>query len=125
MDTTTPGVPKKLCVYYDGTCRMCSSVMDKLNTSSRADAFQGVDATKEALPPGVSYDAAMKHIHVVDESGRRYVGAKAFLRILEEYPRWKWCARIGRLPVVKQILDIGYWLIARNRYWMFGRNEVS
>lgn len=122
MDTTTPS---KLHIYYDGTCRMCTGVMDKLSTSSRAGAFQGVDATKESLPAGVSYDAAMKHIHVVDDAGRKYVGAEAFLRILAEYPRWKWCARIGGLPLLKQALDVGYWLIARNRYWMFGRNEVS
>ncbi len=104
---------------------MCTGVVGKLNTSSRAAAFQGFDATKDALPSGITQDAAMKHIHVVDEGGRTYVGSEAFLRILAEYPRWRWCARVGRWPIIKQFLDIGYWLIARNRYWLFGRNEVS
>ena len=122
MDTTTS---PKIHIYYDGTCRMCTGVMNTLNTSSRAAAFQGVDATKEVLPSHISHNAAMKHMHVVDEEGRTYVGSEAFLRILSEYPRWRWCARIGRLPVLKQMLDMGYWLIARNRYWLFGRNEVS
>ncbi len=125
MDTTTPYTSKKLHVYYDGTCRMCTGVMDTLSASSKSEVFFGVDATKGALPPDISHDAAMKHIHVVDELGKKYIGAEAFLRIMEEYPRWKWCVRIGRLPIVKQLLDVGYWIVARNRYWMFGRNEVS
>jgi predicted DCC family thiol-disulfide oxidoreductase YuxK len=112
---------KKVSIYYDGDCAMCTALMCKIDASGKRQSFSPKDITKDPLPQNLSHAEAMKEIHVVDNDGKMYKNAEAILKILEQYPRWRWLVWIGRLPIVKQILPIGYNVIAANRQWLFGR----
>ncbi|MCE9541511.1 DUF393 domain-containing protein [Candidatus Kaiserbacteria bacterium] len=118
----------KLSIYYDGLCRGCDAVARTLANSARADLFRLQDANTvdpQMLPDRITRDAAMRDVHVVDETGRQYIGFSAVLKILEQYPRWRWLAKVGYVPVLKQVGTGLYRLIADNRYWLFGRKHVS
>ena len=109
----------KISVYYDGTCNLCNS---GIRTISGNETFDTKDVTEGTLPPSISYEAAMRDMHAVDETGRVYKGADAVLRIAQVYPRLRWLGSIGRLPIIRQILQGMYWIIARTRYRIFGRS---
>lgn len=111
---------QKKTIYYDGSCPMCTAIIGKVDDSSKKEKFSPKDITKESLPQSFTKEQVEKEIHVVDSEGKVYKNVKAILKILEEYPRWKFLATIGRLPVIKQLLSIGYKFVAANRHFLFG-----
>lgn len=111
---------QKKTIYYDGSCSMCTAVISKVTDSVHKGKFDPKDITKESLPHNFTKAQVEKEIHVIDSDGRIYKNAEAVLKILEEYPRWKFVVKIGRLPVFKQLLPIGYAGIAANRHFIFG-----
>src|SRR5882757_245782 len=72
------GHPKKIQVFYDGKCPMCTVVMDTVGSSSKKDSFDLRDMHTEAQLP---FDRAAieKEIHVIDENGTTLKGADAIL----------------------------------------------
>ena len=107
-------------IYYDGSCPMCTVIMGKVDGSSEKDKFSSKDITKESLPQNLTKEQVEKEIHLIDSEGKIYKNAEAILKILEEYPQWKFLAKIGRLPIIKQLLPIVYKFIAVNRHFLFG-----
>lgn len=110
----------KKTIYYDGDCPMCTVLIEKVKGSSREEAFDPKDITRDALPAELTAREAEKQIHVVGADGRVYKNAGAILQILEEYPKLRFLAIIGRLPVMRQMLSLGYRFVAANRRFIFG-----
>lgn len=110
---------KKIAVYYDGRCPMCTSIINMIDDSSKAAKFSIRDIRKESLPQAFTKQDVEKEIHVVAD-GKIYKNAEAILKILEEYPAWKFFVWIGRLPLIKEILRIGYKFVCANRHFLFG-----
>ena len=106
-------------IYYDGSCNMCNLIIKKVGNSSQKKVFDPKDIMKDPLPQNITKTAAEKEIHVVDEKGRVYKNAEAILKILEEYPKWRFLVVIGRLPIIKQLLPFGYRIIAKHRHSIF------
>lgn len=106
---------KKIDLYFDGECEMCTVAMDKLTKSSRGATFRPVDITKGDLPPGVDMRGALHNMHAIDDAGKVYAGGDAVLRILEEYPRWRWLAALGKLPGIRHLIYGGYRIVATHR----------
>ncbi|OGI63434.1 hypothetical protein A2818_00715 [Candidatus Nomurabacteria bacterium RIFCSPHIGHO2_01_FULL_40_12] len=111
---------RKKTIYYDGSCSMCTAIIGKIDGSSQKGNFNLKDITKASFPQNFTKEEVEKEIHVIDSDGKVYKNAEAMLEILEEYPRWEFLAKIGRLPVIRQLLPIGYKLIAANRHFIFG-----
>ena len=106
---------KKLDVYYDGSCPMCTVFADTVTDSSQGEKFEKKDVAKGALPEGATFEQVWKEMYVV-EDGTQYRGADAVLRVMREYPRWRWLAFIGSLPVFNQIAHLIYRIVAANRH---------
>ena len=98
---------------------MCNLIIKKVGNSSQKKVFDPKDIMKDPLPQNITKTAAEKEIHVVDEKGRVYKNAEAILKILEEYPKWRFLVVIGRLPIIKQLLPFGYRIIAKHRHSIF------
>lgn len=111
---------KKSDIIYDGACPMCSAVINKIQTSPQNKNFAFIDSTKNNLPLRLTRKEVEKEIHVVDSNGVIYKNAEAILKIFEKYPNFKLLVKIGKLPIIKQILPFVYKLIAANRYFIFG-----
>jgi hypothetical protein len=94
--------------------------MEQVGSSSQSAAFKRVDITRVALPEGISRAAVEREIHVIADDGKVYRNAGAILKILEQYPRLKFLARLGNLPLVTQFLSIGYRVVAAHRHFIFG-----
>lgn len=111
---------EKITVYYDGSCPMCSAFMDKIDDSSRKNEFSLKNIAENSLPENFTKEQVEKEIHVIDSKGNIHKNAEGVLKMLEEYPRWKFLARVGRLPLIKQLLTVGYKFVAANRHFIFG-----
>lgn len=109
------GKEKKLTIYYDAKCSICRGAVSRLGISSEGP-FEALDANVTELPENISIERALKDVHVMDKDGSVHAGADAILRILEEYPGGRILSFLGRLPVIKQTLQLVYRLIADNRH---------
>ena len=94
---------------------MCTVAVSSLGKSSRGEAFYPVDVTKGELPRGVNMSGALHDMHAVDDAGNLYVGGDAMLRILDEYPSWRWLARFVRIPGIRHLFYGVYRLVATHR----------
>ncbi len=112
---------KKKEVYYDGSCPMCTALVGKVSHSKKGAEFVMEDITKGSRPQHTTFEEVNKEIHVVDESGKVHKNADAMLEILHSYPQWRWLVWLGRLPVMRHILYIGYGIISRHRHSLFGK----
>ena len=106
-------------IYYDGQCAMCTAVMSRVRASEKRGEFQLCDMHAD---PALPFDkaAVAREMHLVDAEGRVYRGAAAILEILGRYPRWAFVAGIGRSPLVRPLLPLGYAIVAANRRFLFG-----
>ena len=125
MTTATASQNKKITVYYDGLCNLCSGVMDTVSTSSIGSEVEHKDISKDQLPEGITKEAAMHDVHVIDADGHMYKGADAVIKIFEQYPRLRWLAAIGRLPGIHLLAKGIYRVVEKTRYAIFGRKQVS
>lgn len=99
---------------------MCIAVVTEVEDSVNGDKFALAGTSKATLPKGVTKNQVGKEIHVVDENGKVHKNVGAILQILEEYPRWRFLSPIARLPLVYQLLQLVYKVIAANRHFIFG-----
>ena len=112
--------PTKKTIIYDDTCPMCIAVISEVDDSSKSKSFDLKGMAKAKLPQGVTTGQVQKEIHVIDESGKIHRNVGAMLQIIEEYPRWRFVAKVARLPVIYQILQVFYKIVAANRQFIFG-----
>ena len=110
-------------IYFDGTCAVCKGFVQRIQLSSKGDTFASVDASKGDLQTGITSEEAMYEVHMVDEAGVMHKGADAILKIVEQYPRWRVLAKVGRWPVIKQCVSLVYRIVAANGYRIVWGNK--
>lgn len=124
MRTTPPG-GSKIVVLYDGQCRFCTSSAKKLVRlagKSRVDTLSFQDEGVIERFPGLTYDALMKRMHVVTPDGRVYAGAEAVTRVLAELPIMGKLAFGYYVPGIRQLAELAYDTVAKNRYRIAGKS---
>jgi predicted DCC family thiol-disulfide oxidoreductase YuxK len=107
-------------VLYDGECAMCSNLALRINTTDATKQLATTDLHEAVLPDGITADAVRHELHVIDADGNVARGPDAIFRILQEYPRWRPLARLGRLRPLRPIAALGYRFFAANREYIFG-----
>ena len=63
--------------------------------------------------------ACATSMHVVTTDGAVYRGGRASLFVLR-HTGWGWFARVLMLPPLVWMVELGYWIVARNRR-LFGK----
>jgi len=107
-----------LCIY-DGDCGFCSRCVAWASRRSevRFEPFQRTDLAAY----GITEDAAATAVHCVRPDGRVTRGAAAVAAVLRECRgAWPLLAMLMRLPVIRNIAELGYQLVARNRHRLPG-----
>jgi predicted DCC family thiol-disulfide oxidoreductase YuxK len=104
-------------VYYDGACPLCTREMQALRRRDRRGRIRWVDFTApgfDAAAAGLSSQALADRIHARLPDGAVVEGVEVFRRIGARLGLG-WLVAPSRLPGVRQLLDLAYRLIARNR----------
>ncbi len=115
-----------LLVLYDGRCRFCTQSAAKLARffgPTRVVTVNFQDAGVLDRYPSITYQAAMAAMHVVAPDGQVYPGAAGVARLIRALPLVGIISYLYYLPIIKQLADLAYRLIAKHRYRLFGRNE--
>lgn len=115
-ETATPPAPPapsgeagSLTVYYAGACPLCSAEIRHYAGQAGAERLCFVDvASGSDTGADLARADAMKRFHVRRADGRLLSGAEAFVAIWAQLPRWRWAARLARLPCVMAVLEIAY-----------------
>lgn len=114
-------------VLYDGDCRFCTRSAHDIRRRFGHERialrnFQEPGALDAY--PGVTFDAAMKRLHVVAADGRVYGGAEAVARLVAGVRFVGWVAYVYYVPGIRQLADVLYAYVAKNRYKLFGKTET-
>ena len=115
-------------IFFDGVCGLCNRTIDFVLREDREQVFlysplQGETFRKIAhdRPETLKADS----IFVLRRDPKREVllqESQALLYILDNLPRYRWLARIGRvLPA--QMRDAVYRVIAATRYRIWGKTD--
>jgi len=112
---------------YNGDCPVCDKEMcayaDYAARSDLPIAFDDLNKIDLARW-GVTEDEATRLLHVMHE-GELHVGWDAFLVLWAQMPRYRWLARIGRVPILRQALAWVYkHIVARVIYERHKRRQV-
>ena len=104
-------------MFYDASCPLCVREMSSLK-SHLADQVTFVNVLDNNLMtnyPEISIAESKRVLHVIDETGSLRLGVDANV-YLWELTGTKRYLTLLRLPVIRSIANVGYWIFARNRY---------
>ena len=118
MKTLSPMLVKTT-MFYDGGCPLCSREvahyrrMDKTNNIHWLD----IDSSPQALDHhGITYQQAMRYLHVLKSDGKMVKGAYAFQAIWLELPRYKYLGKLASFPGFLPMMEKLYKVFAERRY---------
>ena len=94
-------------VYYDESCYVCSLEINTIRKRGEACGIEFVDISSSDFDNAGDYETEM----IGEFDGRTTEGAETFRRMYEKMGFNKTVA-FSRLPVLKQIFDIGYKIFA-------------
>lgn len=99
-------------VFFDGDCPLCRREIAFLNARARPGSLDLVDISgpgcEQALPQGLSREAALRLMHVELPSGEIMRGARAFAAMWSRVPGGERAARLAATPPLRPLLDVAY-----------------
>ena len=110
-------------VFFDGGCPLCKREVAMLQRWDRRQRirFTDIDApTFDPVPLGKTYDDLMAQIQARLPDGTWIKGVEVFRRLYAAVGM-RPLVVLTRLPVISQILDLGYYVFAKNRLRLTGR----
>ena len=101
--------PRKT-IYYDGACPLCTLEIAHYQKQEGAEnlCFRDVSRADEAPGADLTREQALARFHIRKADGTLLSGAAAFVAIWEDLPKWRWAARVARLPGVLPLMEVGY-----------------
>ena len=110
--TAKSNASKKLTVYFDGACPLCTVEINHYAKQAGADGIAFIDVSREEAETGqdLSVETARRRFHIRKSDGTLLSGARGFVEIWQVLPRWGWAARLARIPGVVPVLELGYLL---------------
>ena len=114
-------------MLFDGHCRFCTQSAKKIARRFGPERVKPVNFQDEgvlATYPSITYEAAMAKMHVVEpEGGRVFAGAGALARLVRTITFIGVVGWLYYIPGIKQLSEVLYAFIAKNRYRWFGKTE--
>ena len=115
--------PKEIEVFFDGGCPLCLREIRFLKRLDRHGRIQFTDIDAPDFSSescGKTYDELMAKIYGLLPDGSWITGVEVFRRLYTAVGFGPLVV-LTRLPVISQIMDLGYYLFAKNRLRLTGR----
>ena len=108
-------------VYFNNSCKICRSEINLYKKEKNADIdwvdiTDNTSAEKETSKNGKEL---LRRLHVKDEN-RIIEGAEAFLYVWKKIPKYRFLYKFFKLPVIFQIFNFTYEIIA---YFLYLKNK--
>lgn len=110
-------------VFYDGDCPLCMREIAMLKRKDKQHKIRFTDIAApdfDAVALGKTYEQLMAQIHGRLPDGTWILGVEVFRRLYAAVG-FGWLTAMTRLPLISQLLDVGYWAFAKNRLRFTGR----
>ena len=122
----------ELKVLYDARCMVCQTNKALLSFFDRKKRLEFVDIRQPDYAPaahgGVSYEDAMRHIHVIEPPSKVVSGSEAAL-VAYQKVGLGWFVALLKLPLIRWCIDVLYKFVSANRYtiskWMPGGRALA
>lgn len=111
-------------IFFDGYCGLCNGFVDFVMKIDKAGVFKFSPLQSEFAKANLKPDdiAQLKSVVVLID-GNTFRKAPAVMKVFSELQGgWKALSTLGILP--SGILNLGYDLVAENRYRLFGKRET-
>jgi len=109
---TTPRFP--LHVFYDGSCSVCATEIERYGRKDHAGRLILVDISAPGFDAdifGITLAEFMYQMHAIDQRGRVFRGVEAFWAIWQAFPASTLlglCGKLIMLPLVNPLARLGY-----------------
>ena len=108
-------------VYFNNSCKICKAEIDlykkeKIEQINWIDITNNQDAQKET---NRNDSELLRRLHV-KKDGKIFSGAKAFLIVWKNIPKYKFLYLIFKLPIIFQIFSLFYEIIA---FFLYLKNK--
>ncbi len=114
-------------VFFDGDCPLCRREIDFLKRRDHANRIRATDISSAdfvASDYGTDFHTLMAEIHGRLPCGAWITGVEVFRRLYGAIGFGR-IVMLTRLPLIRQILDLGYRVFARNRLKLTGRCDKN
>ncbi|MEM1401489.1 MAG: DUF393 domain-containing protein [Pseudomonadota bacterium] len=96
-------------VFYNGSCPVCRTEIEHYRDIDAAQGeaieFRDINADQGLLEAiGLDRETASRRLYVQGADGALLAGIPAFALIWEKLPRYRWLAKLSRLPVLRTVL---------------------
>lgn len=124
-ESTVASSPPQPILFFDGVCGLCNQAVDFVIRRDRAHQIrfaplQGETASRLLGPQAAGDPDTMVFL---DQTGRRFERSDAAVQILKRIGGgWGLAGRLLWL-IPRPVRNIGYRIVASNRYRWFGRKE--
>lgn len=119
--------PSQFEVFYDGDCPFCRREIDWLRRRNQKGAIRFTDIADPVFDPsstGKTLEQLMARIHGRLPDGTLVEGVEVF-RQLYTAAGLGGLVGLSRWPMIRNLLDVGYSLFARNRLRLAGRCKAG
>ena len=101
---------EKLRVFFDGGCPLCRKEIGVYKDADKAGKIFWLDvsAEQQAEPLPLPREKLLARFHVQSPEGQLISGARGFIEMWRQLPRWRWLAAACRIPGAPTLLEIGY-----------------
>ena len=108
-------------VYFNNSCKICKAEID-IYKKEKVDDINWVDITNNNqanIETKKNSKELLRRLHV-EKNGEIFSGAKAFLLVWKNIPKYKFLYSIFSLPIIFQIFSLGYEIIA---FFLYLKNK--
>jgi len=108
-------------VYFNNSCKICKAEID-IYKKEKIDRINWIDITNNniaKIETKKDYKQLLRRLHV-EKDGQIFSGAKAFLLVWKNIPKYRVLYSIFSLPIIFQIFSLIYEIIA---FFLFLKNR--
>lgn len=105
---------QKTKILVDGNCIVCDHEM-RHYLKVAPGVFEAVDIADprfEAKSFGLTVEAVNRELHVLTKD-KVFIGVDAFAQIWSEIPRYRWLAKVIKIPGIYAYARFCYWIFAK------------
>jgi predicted DCC family thiol-disulfide oxidoreductase YuxK len=112
-------------VYYNESCSICRAEIN-LYKKQKIKEIEWIDITNNSIAEKKTLKdnkTLLRRLHV-EEDGKVFGGAKAFLLVWKKIPKYKFLYSFFKLPIIFTLFSFFYEIIAFFLY-LKNRNQIS
>lgn len=103
-------------VYYNGSCNICDAEISHYKKINQNAEYVDISNYSDENIAHISKKNLFRRMHIFDK-GKLIAGSESFLILWAQMPKWKYLAKLLKLPILRQVWFISYEFLALILFW--------